>query len=371
MAELYWIRTAEMTDMWSEGYIGMSTVSARARWNAHRASAKLEAKAHLPIYRAFRKYGADNLIMTVIVVGPDDYITNMEVYLRPHEGIGWNCAMGGQDTGKGRTQSPEEIEKRASKIRGRKHSDEVKKRMSLASKGKPKSESHKEHCRQANLGKRRSDAAKEKQRQAMLGRSTMTEIGKSHLSKFQVDLPPWKRSRSETYVWNFAQAMYDSMVDGDITERAVAKMLVVKDSSTKALVAKLRDGWCPAEDTEWMHWQESEVHTLRGDWQIGDPIPPHKTPVRQDTTGTVLPWDSARANKENWSRCILINNLLSGNTTPIKICGALGVNSKEKPLDTIFKKIKAGWNPNEDEAYLAWLTEYNKTKELHESARTT
>lgn len=39
-------------------------------------------------------------------------------------------------------------------------------------------------------------------------------------------------------------------------------------------------------------------------------------------------------------------------------------------VSSITLKLKAGWNPNEDEAYLSWLTKY-KQKELHESACTT
>lgn len=364
MAELYWIRTPEMTDMFTEGYVGMSTVSARARWSAHRASAKLESKSHLPIYRAFRKYGADNLVMSVIVVGPDDYITDMEIKLRPHEGIGWNCAMGGQDTGKGRTQSAEEIEKRAAKIRGRKHSDEVKMRMSLASKGKPKSESHKQKCREANLGKIRSAEAREKQRQVMLGRSTMTDDGKKRLSEFQKELNPWERSRSNVTVWFYAQDLFDARIDGDITQRAIAKMLKVKDSTASALVAKLREGWCPMQDTEWVSWKAvTDAPTLGGDWKPGDPQPEHKIPVRPDTTGTILPWNSARANKFSWSNCIQIKDLMDSSITPKAICESFELDSKQKPLDTIFKKIKSGWNPSEDAAYLAWLAEYNKHKE--------
>lgn len=264
MAELYWIRTAEMTDMFKEGYIGMSTISARSRWNAHRSSSKLASKSHLPIYRAFKKYGADNLIMSVLAVGPDDYITDLEIKLRPHEGIGWNCAMGGQDTGKGRTQSPEEIERRASKIRGTKHSEETKKRMSAASKGKPKSPEHRIKCGLANLGKTRSEDLNKAQSLKMLGKKKITDAGRKALSEHHKNLEPWEHSQANKSLWSKAIDAYSTSVDGEFSQGTLAKRYSVKRSSTYSICAKLRTGWIPSEDSKYLAWLE-EYNAKQGE----------------------------------------------------------------------------------------------------------
>lgn len=362
MAELYWIRTPEMSDMFSEGYIGMSTISARHRWNAHKAASKVPEKQHLPIYRAFHKHGAEGLVMQVLVSGPDDYITDLEAKLRPDVGIGWNCAQGGQATGKGRKASKESIEKRRKKMLGFKHSEETRKNMSLAAKGKPKSAEHVEKMRQTKIGLKVSEATREKHRQAMLGKKSMTEGGRAALSNFQKELPPWKRSRSCVKVWYYAADAFNSMVEGKISQRTLAKMFGVKDSTVSALHAKLSESWNPREDPDWVIWQSAILNApvLDSGWNIGDPQPAPKKPDRTEylKNKPKTPWSQVRANKSNWAQCSYIQELLELKIGHKKICDILGLNSVEKPLDTIFKKLKSGWIPSEDAAYMSWLEQY-------------
>lgn len=246
-----------MTDMFSEGYIGISTRSAKIRFANHKSASKEQSKSHLPIYRAFAKYGIDNLVMQVLVVGSEEYITNLEIQLRPKEGIGWNCAMGGQDTGKGRTQTEEEKEKRASKIRGQKRTDETKRKMSVASKGVPKSDAHKEKCRVAALGNVRSEELKQRQSEVMTGRIKITDEGRKRLSEYQKNLPPWCRSRSDKSLWVVADVAYDLSQTADVfSQRNLAKSFDVKDSSVGALYKKIKSGWNPLEDTAWLAFKE-------------------------------------------------------------------------------------------------------------------
>lgn len=254
LADLYWIRTREMTDMFSEGYIGISTISAKSRWNAHKASSKLSSKAHLPVYRAFRKYGTDNLVMSVLVQGPDDYILDLEVKLRPEPGIGWNCAMGGQETTKGLKQSPELIERRVSKIRGKTHSDETKKKMSEASKGKPKSPEHRAKCSIANLGKKRSEKVKAEQAKKMRGLKKITEEGRKNLSEHHKNLLPWQRSRSKLDLWANAIDAFEFSKAENFSQRYLAKRYNTKDSSVSKLYEMLKSGWNPSTDERYLCW---------------------------------------------------------------------------------------------------------------------
>lgn len=252
-----------MVDMWSEGYIGMSTISARARWNAHRHSAKLECKSHLPIYRAFIKYGEDSLVMQVICAGPDDYITDLESKLRPTEGVGWNCAMGGQDPGKGRTHSPEERARRSVAGTGRKHSEESKRRMSLATTGKPKSQAHKEKCRVAALGKKRPQSAIDAQRIKVTGQKIHSEDFKLKMSVLQKSLQPWERSRSDAIVWANADAVRVALADSPPTMRKISKLLNVVDSKTRKLCELLKDGWNPLTDAKWLEWMCDKTKSMQ------------------------------------------------------------------------------------------------------------
>jgi len=45
-----------------------------------------------------------------------------------------------------------------------------------------------------------------------------------------------------------------------------------------------------------------------------------------------------------------------------KLCAARGT------YNTMYDKIKSGWVPSDDPAFILWLTEYNKTKEAEDAA---
>ena len=89
---IYWIHKPEHTDMFTQGYIGVTKRKALARWREHlRATHRPELK----IYLALSKY--NTLVFDVIVVGTREYCQLIETSLRPEPNIGWNTAMGGDD----------------------------------------------------------------------------------------------------------------------------------------------------------------------------------------------------------------------------------------------------------------------------------
>lgn len=88
---VYWIHTPQHTDMFNEGYIGITNQRVTDRWSDHKRHAK--QYDHLPIYRAIRK---SELIFEVIVVGQTrEYCQQIEAALRPTERIGYNLQRGG------------------------------------------------------------------------------------------------------------------------------------------------------------------------------------------------------------------------------------------------------------------------------------
>ena len=88
-SSVYWIHHPEHTDMFTQGYIGVSK-DVKKRWSTHRAT---PSNSH--IQHAITKYGWDNLIKEVVLVADRDYCLAIETKLRHTRHIGWNVADGG------------------------------------------------------------------------------------------------------------------------------------------------------------------------------------------------------------------------------------------------------------------------------------
>jgi predicted GIY-YIG superfamily endonuclease len=86
---VYWIHLENHTDMFSQGYIGVSK-DTKKRWSEH---AKHTGNNHL--LHAIKKYGWDNLVKEVILVADKAYCLMIEAKLRAEDKIGWNIVKGG------------------------------------------------------------------------------------------------------------------------------------------------------------------------------------------------------------------------------------------------------------------------------------
>ena len=86
---VYWIRCQDHTDMFSQGYIGVSKNLSR-RFTQHQSRSE---NTHLK--RAIQKYGWDSLVKTEILISDEAYCLDVEAKLRPAEKIGWNICVGG------------------------------------------------------------------------------------------------------------------------------------------------------------------------------------------------------------------------------------------------------------------------------------
>lgn len=86
---VYWIRCKDHTDMFSQGYIGVSK-------NAGRRFAQHQSRSENPhLKHAIEKYGWENLVKTEILISNEAYCLEVETKLRPTEKIGWNICVGG------------------------------------------------------------------------------------------------------------------------------------------------------------------------------------------------------------------------------------------------------------------------------------
>ena len=191
MSSVYWIHHPEHTDMFSQGYIGVSK-DLKKRWNDH---AKRTGNTHL--LNAIKKYGWDSLVKEVILVADEAYCLMIEAKLRAEDKIGWNITKGGGmppkvgGWNKGRKIPQEELDSIKAKGFGFKkghktwnagiklNEDQLKKQFSLSdfvkehgawNKGKPMLSHVREAIIKHNTGKAQSKESKLKKSLANKGR---------------------------------------------------------------------------------------------------------------------------------------------------------------------------------------------------------
>jgi len=144
---VYWIRCNDHTDMFSQGYIGVSKRPQR-RFIEHQ---KKSENPHLK--NAVRKYGWDALVKTEILIAEEAYCLDVEAKLRPGKNIGWNIVAGGGlppvFTGPRRPWPPG----RVSKNKGKKRTLATKQKISAAVKLSMQDPARREINRQLLLGK--------------------------------------------------------------------------------------------------------------------------------------------------------------------------------------------------------------------------
>ena len=88
---VYWIHRPSHTDMFSEGYIGITNRRANRRWGEHKRINNCKTLSN-----ALIKYD-DVVFDIVLVANTRDYCEQIEHKLRPHKNIGWNINVGGDD----------------------------------------------------------------------------------------------------------------------------------------------------------------------------------------------------------------------------------------------------------------------------------
>lgn len=89
MAFVYWIRHPEHTDMFTQGYIGI-TNNFEKRIKRHK-----DKPSNNYLKNCINKHGWDTLIKEVLIIADKTYCLMIEAKLRFKENIGWNIAIGG------------------------------------------------------------------------------------------------------------------------------------------------------------------------------------------------------------------------------------------------------------------------------------
>lgn len=86
---VYWIHHVDHTDMFTQGYIGV-TKSIKRRFEEHK---NRPSNAHLK--NAINKYGWDSLVKEVLIIADEAYCLAIELKLRANDKMGWNLIVGG------------------------------------------------------------------------------------------------------------------------------------------------------------------------------------------------------------------------------------------------------------------------------------
>ena len=127
---VYWIHLPDHTDMYSQGYVGVSKNPTR-RLQEHKNSTD---NKHLS--RALKKY-ADAAIQTILFSGDSESCYLYEEHLRPTPNIGWNINKGGINPPSrlGWTPTAKTLQKRSNSLKGIIRSEEWCKNLSDAKLG--------------------------------------------------------------------------------------------------------------------------------------------------------------------------------------------------------------------------------------------
>lgn len=88
---VYWIRRPEYTDIFNQGYVGISSQPVMDRWTDH----KRGTNGHNGILKSAITGNKDTVFEVVLVADNREYCEYIEGLLRPSERIGWNLAVGG------------------------------------------------------------------------------------------------------------------------------------------------------------------------------------------------------------------------------------------------------------------------------------
>ena len=145
---LYWIHHKDHTDIFTQGYVGI-TRKLKQRFYRHK---KFTQNAHLK--NAITHYGWDNLVKEVILIADEAYCLMIESQLRALKNIGWNIVEGGGkpplatgnkyrlgaapwNKGLGKPKVKKEPKPKIAWNKGLITPDEVKAKQSMAKIGKP------------------------------------------------------------------------------------------------------------------------------------------------------------------------------------------------------------------------------------------
>lgn len=235
--EVYWIRRYGHSDIFSEGYVGITTKGIKHRYSIHLKDSK---KSTYPVHKAMQKY--DDVVISVVVIGSVEYCLDIENRLRSAPRIGWNIAVGGSKTMLGYKMSDESRLKISlnNGSRSRVYSEEDRLKTSLMFSGKKHTEESRKKMRE--IAKARSDD------QLRAAIKISAEKRKKLFSN-----QPWLNPNADNCVWAMADQAYKIYLENpEIGIRALGSILNMKFSKFQCVLKKIKSGWVPTKCPFWI-----------------------------------------------------------------------------------------------------------------------
>lgn len=210
---VYWIHLPEHTDILTQGYVGVCKLGAEHRFKEHQSKARNGSK--LPIHNAIRKYG-DALVVDAIVYADITYCYEIESRLRPTPKVGYNVDAGGN----------------CNRL-GCRLSDETKAKMSTSAK-----------------------ARGQKPPQSALDNSAKTNSKKV----------AWLCQFANKDVWKLADVVYQYMQSYPRHGYSrISTVLGTTPSQLSTMYKKIKSGWNPLQDTDWLIFSGKLTPDASGD----------------------------------------------------------------------------------------------------------
>jgi hypothetical protein len=96
VAVLYWLHLKDSTDVFTQGYVGVTTRSIDVRFKEHCSRFNNSYNPYNPLHLAFAEHGIENILKTRLCVCLADEVYKLEKLFRPFEYMGWNTVEGGK-----------------------------------------------------------------------------------------------------------------------------------------------------------------------------------------------------------------------------------------------------------------------------------
>lgn len=257
MAEVYWIHLPEHTDMFSEGYIGVTRNNAKERFKSHINAANLNKKKHLKISYAIKKYGAENLIVETLVICSDEYALDLEIKLRPTSEIGWNLAPGGSKPPvRVGPMGPEFSARLSERNRGIPKSEETKRKISETLTGTTLPQEVKNRISEAHKLKIAKDGVNANSIRAMREGTLKNRRNVVPETSFWIN---FRKNSTKLLTVTLADQAYNYFIEKDklVTAKDVTTFIGLDDSwgnvtHMRTLLQYFSSGWNPSEDICWL-----------------------------------------------------------------------------------------------------------------------
>lgn len=252
MAIVYWVRRPEHADMFSEGYIGVSSRTLEERIAEHVKVSNENHKKVYAIHKAIKSIGIENLVYSILVIGEESYCYEVEAKLRSRARIGWNITEGGsKPPSKVGFKHSEESKEKISKIwKGKKRTPESVARSVESRKGFRHSEESLEKMREASTGRKQSPETVEKRVSKVRGQKR-TEEQKKKFSESRLSKNPWEIKPAKIETWEKADIYFEYWRE-EKSPYKVSRKLGLSHGALAAMFKWFERGYVPLENKIWL-----------------------------------------------------------------------------------------------------------------------